>query len=54
VRGVQLAEASGSRATFSVVTRGGVDALLATLGANPRFEKVDPTAGGTIAFRLRQ
>jgi len=28
--------------------------LLATLGANARFERVDPTAGGTIAFRLRQ
>jgi len=54
VRSVQLAEAAGSRATFSVVTRGGVDALLATLGSNARFEKVDPTAGGSIAFRLRQ
>ena len=54
VRSVQLAEATGSRATFSVVTRGGKDALLATLGANARFERVDPTAGGTIAFRLRQ
>lgn len=54
VRSVQLAEASGSRATFSVVTRGGSDALLGTLGANTRLERVDPTAGGTIAFRLRQ
>ena len=54
VRSVQLAEVSGSRATFSVVTRGGGDALLASLGANSRFEQVDPTAGGTIAFRLRQ
>ena len=54
VRSVQLAEVSGSRATFSVVTRGGGDALLASLGANARFERVDPTAGGTIAFRLRQ
>jgi len=54
VRSVQLAEVSGSRATFSVVTRGGGEALLATLGANARFERVDPTAGGTIAFRLRQ
>jgi hypothetical protein len=42
------------RATFSVVTRGGGDALLASFGANSRFERVDPTAGGTIAFRLRQ
>jgi hypothetical protein len=54
VRSVQLAEVSGSRATFSVVTRGGVDAFLATLGSNARLEKVDPSAGGTIAFRLRQ
>jgi hypothetical protein len=54
VRSAQLAEVSGSRATFSVVTRGGGDALLATLGANSRLERVDPTAGGTIAFRLRQ
>ncbi len=54
VRSVQLAEAAGSRATFSVVTRGGSDALLGTLGANSRLERVDPTAGGTIAFRLRQ
>ena len=54
VRSVQLSEVSGSRATFSVVTRGGGDALMASLGANTRFERVDPTAGGTIAFRLRQ
>jgi hypothetical protein len=51
---VQLAEVAGSRATFSVVTRGGGDALLASLSGNARFERVDPTAGGTIAFRLRQ
>ncbi len=54
VRSVQLAEVTGSRATFSVVTRGGGDALLGALGANARLERVDPTAGGTIAFRLRQ
>jgi hypothetical protein len=53
VRSVQLAEAAGTRSTFSVVTRGGTDALLATLQANARFERVDPQAGGTIAFRLR-
>src|SRR5882672_2927058 len=40
VRSVQLAEAAGARATFSVVTRGGVDALPAALGA--RFERIDP------------
>lgn len=53
VRSVQLAEAAGSRATFSVVTRGGTDALVAALSANTRFERVDPKAGGTIAFRMR-
>jgi hypothetical protein len=54
VRSVQLSEVSGSRATFSVVTRGGADALLASLGSNTRLERVDPTAGGAIAFRLHQ
>lgn len=53
VRSVQLAEASGTRGTFSVVTRGGTDALLSALSANGRFERIDPKAGGTIAFRLR-
>jgi len=54
VRGVQLAEAAGSRATFSVLTRGGGDALLTSLGGNARLERMDPTAGGNLAFRLRQ
>jgi uncharacterized protein len=53
VRSVQLAEAAGTRGTFNVVTRGGTDALLSALSANARFERVDPKAGGTIAFRLR-
>ena len=53
VRSVQLAEAAGSRATFTVVTRGGTDVLLAALAGNARLERVDPTAGGTIAFRYR-
>jgi hypothetical protein len=53
VRGVQLADAAGSRATFSVVTRGGTDGLLASLVGNARFERVNPTSGGTLAFRLR-
>jgi hypothetical protein len=53
VRSVQLAEAAGSRATFSVVLRGGVDALLSSLTSNPRLEVTDPKAGGTVAFRLR-
>ena len=54
VRGVQLAESAGSRATFSVLTRGGGDALLNALAGNMRLERMDPTAGGNIAFRLRQ
>jgi len=54
VRSVQLAEAAGSRATFSVVTRGSGDSLLTTLSASGRFERMDPAAGGAIAFRLRQ
>jgi hypothetical protein len=54
VRGVQLAESAGSRATFSVLTRGGADALISSLGGNTRLERMDPTAGGNLAFRLRQ
>jgi uncharacterized protein len=53
-RSVQLTEAAGSRATFSVATRGGAEALMSSLGNNPRVERMDPSAGGTIAFRLRQ
>ncbi|HUQ12638.1 MAG TPA: DUF2066 domain-containing protein [Steroidobacteraceae bacterium] len=53
VRSVQLAEAAGNRSTFTVVTRGGSDALLSALSANGRFERIDPKAGGNIAFRLR-
>ena len=42
-----------SRATFSVLTRGGADALLALARAPTRsFERMDPKAGGTIAFRF--
>lgn len=54
VRSVQLAEAAGTRSTFNVVTRGGTDALLSALSSNSRFERIDPKAGGTVAFRLRQ
>lgn len=50
VRSVQLAEVANTRATFTVVTRGGADALQTSLGAS--FERIDPKAGGTIAFRL--
>jgi hypothetical protein len=53
VRGVQLAEAAGSRTTFSVLTRGGADALLTSLVSNARLERMDPTAGGSLAVRLR-
>jgi len=53
VRSVQLAEAAGPRATFSVVTRTGIDGLQSALLATAHLEKVDPRAGGTIAFRYR-
>ena len=53
VRSVQLAEASGTRATFTVVTRGGTDVLQTGLGGNTHLERADPHAGGTIAFRYR-
>jgi hypothetical protein len=54
VRGVHLAEAAGSRATFSVITRGGSDALVSSLAANGRLERMDPKSGGNLAFRYRQ
>jgi len=54
VRAVQLAEASGSRATFSVVLRGGADSLQGALASNPNFERIDPQAGGVIAYRYRR
>jgi len=53
VRSAQLAEAAGARATFSVVTRGGAEALQSSLAANTNFERIDPSAGGAIAFRFR-
>jgi hypothetical protein len=53
VRSVQLAESAGNRSTFTVVTRGGTDALLSALSGNARLERIDPKAGGTLAFRLR-
>lgn len=53
VRSVQLAEAAGPRATFAVITRGGVDGLESALLATSRLERIDPRAGGTIAFRYR-
>jgi len=53
VRSVQVAEVAGTRATFAVVTRGGADALQGSLAANANFERIDPQAGGTVAFRFR-
>ena len=51
MRSVQLAEAVGTRATFSVVSRGGGDALQSALTANGSFERIEPSAGGSVAFR---
>jgi hypothetical protein len=53
VRSVTLAEAAGSRATFSVVTRGGLESLQSALAANARLERADPKAGASIAFTYR-
>jgi uncharacterized protein DUF2066 len=53
VRSVQLAEAAGSHATFTVVARGGADALQGSLAANANLERIDPTAGGNVAYRFR-
>ena len=51
VRSVQLAEATGDRTTFAVVTRTGIEGLQSALLATARLEQIDPKAGGTIAFR---
>jgi hypothetical protein len=53
VRSMQLSEAAGPRATFALVTRGGIDGLQNALLATSRFERIEPKAGGTIAFRYR-
>lgn len=53
VRSVQLAEVAGSRATFSLVTRGGADSLQGSLAGSTNFESIDPSAGGSVAFRFR-
>jgi hypothetical protein len=53
VRAVLLAEAAGSRATFSVVSRGGADSLQGALASNANFERIDPQAGGALAYRFR-
>jgi hypothetical protein len=51
VRSVQLTEAAGTHATFTVISRGGGGALQSSLAANGNFEHIDPSAGGSIAFR---
>lgn len=53
VRSVQLTEATGTRAIFTVLTRGGADSVLGSLSANASFERIEPQAGGAVAFRLR-
>lgn len=53
VRSVTLAEAAGTRATFSVVLRGGIESLQSALAANTRLERADPKAGASIAFTYR-
>jgi hypothetical protein len=53
VRSVTLAEAAGTRTTFSVVTRGGLESLQSALAANARLERADPKAGASIAFTYR-
>jgi hypothetical protein len=52
VRSVQLAEAAGTRATFAVMTRGGADALQGGFAGNANFERIEPQAGGTVAYRF--
>lgn len=53
VRSVQLAEAAGSHATFTVLTRGGPDALKSSLDAHSGFERMDAKTAGAIAYRFR-
>jgi hypothetical protein len=53
VRSVQLAEAAGTRAIFSVLTRGGADAFKGSLATNPSFVPIDAKAGGMVAYRFQ-
>jgi hypothetical protein len=53
VRSVQLAEAAGSRATYTVTTRGGADVLSTGLSGNAHLDPADPRAGGLLAYRYR-
>lgn len=52
VGNVQLAEASASRAVFTVVTRGGPQALQGMLDGSPNLEHIEARAGA-LAFRYR-
>jgi hypothetical protein len=53
VQSVQLAEVAGTRATFSVVIRGGADSLESALADNANLERIEPSASGKVAFRFR-
>ena len=53
VRSAQLAEVNGPNATFNVSARGGADALQSSIAALGKFERLDSTSGGTVAFRYR-
>ena len=52
VRSVLLAEAAGTHATFTVVARGGADALQGALAANGSFERIDPSGRRHARFSL--
>jgi hypothetical protein len=54
VRRTAVFEASSGAAVFRVAARGGLDTVMAALTADTRFERVDPVAGGAIAFRYRR
>ena len=51
--GILLAVLLVSLLLLTVQTRGGADALQGSLATNANFERIDPKAGGTIAFRFR-
>jgi hypothetical protein len=51
VQDVHGAEVAGPRATFSVVARGGADSLQSALAGTATLERIDPSAGGNVAFR---
>ncbi len=53
VRAVQLAEAADTSATFAVTARGGGQVIDGALAGNARFERIDPAAGGSLAYRYK-